>query len=236
MAFSMMTSRGARCASATAQRPAARHSSLTAHIQRPAIASRQLRRLLARAEGDKGIAEEAKNAAEDVKDGAKNAVEEAEEAFRNQANKAVSQKGVIEGTVTEPLSQGKAATDPDNAWDNAVKEAGKNETEKLGTEISIPDALRFRGVGPEHINSRLAMIGVTTGYLTKLITGENTLDQYQTAPIPVILTFILFITASLIPITKGVTPEKAQQGIWTTKAEILQWQTCDARLHQPHFH
>jgi len=26
--------------------------------------------------------------------------------------------------------------------------------------------------------------------------------------------------ASLIPITKGVTPEKAQQGIWTTKAEI----------------
>lgn len=65
---------------------------------------------------DKGIAEDAKNAAKDVTDGAKNAVEDAEEAFRNQANKAVSQKGVVEGTVTEPLSKGKPATDPNNAW------------------------------------------------------------------------------------------------------------------------
>jgi len=31
---------------------------------------------------------------------------------------------------------------------------------------------------------------------------------------------LLFLQASLIPITKGVTPEKAQQGIWTTKAEV----------------
>ena len=42
--------------------------------------------------------------------------------------------------------------------DESIKEAGKSETEALGTQISIPDALRFRGVGPEHINSRLAMV------------------------------------------------------------------------------
>jgi hypothetical protein len=45
--------------------------------------------------------------------------------------------------------------------DKEIKEAGKSETEQLGTEISIPDALRFRGVGPEAINSRLAMVGTT---------------------------------------------------------------------------
>lgn len=139
--------------------------------------------------------------------------QQAEEAFKQQVKQ-------VEQTVAEPLAQGKPATDPTNAWDESIKEAGKAETEKLGTEISIPDALRFRGVGPEHINSRLAMIGVTTGYLTKLITGKNTLDQYIAAPLPVILTFILFITASLIPITKGKTPEKAENGIWTAKAEI----------------
>lgn len=143
----------------------------------------------------------------------KSVVEKAEDAFKQQAKQ-------VDDTVRKPLASGQPATDPNNSWDKEIKEAGKSETEQLGTEISIPDALRFRGVGPEAINSRLAMIGVTTGYLTKVITGENTLDQYAAAPLPVILTFILFITASLIPITKGVTPEKAQQGIWTTKAEI----------------
>lgn len=143
----------------------------------------------------------------------KGVVEQAEDAFKQQAKQ-------VENTVQKPLAQGQAATDPNNSWDKEIKEAGKAETEQLGTEISIPDALRFRGVGPEAINSRLAMIGVTTGYLTKLITGRNTLDQYAAAPLPVVLTFIVFIAASLIPITKGVTPEKAQQGIWTTKAEI----------------
>lgn len=62
------------------------------------------------------MAEEAKEAAEDVKDGAKNAVQDAEDAFREQANKATSQKGVVEGTVREPLAQGRPATDPNNAW------------------------------------------------------------------------------------------------------------------------
>lgn len=139
--------------------------------------------------------------------------QQAEEAFNKQAKQ-------VDDQITQPLSQGKPATDPNNAWDESIKEAGKAETEKLGTKISIPDALRFRAVGPEHINSRLAMIGVTTGYLTKLITGRNTLEQYIAAPFPVILTFIVFIAASLIPITKGVTPEKAENGIWTAKAEI----------------
>lgn len=40
-----------------------------------------------------------------------------------------------------------------------AQEAGKRETDALGTQISIPDALRFKGVGPEFINSRLAMVG-----------------------------------------------------------------------------
>jgi hypothetical protein len=142
----------------------------------------------------------------------KSVVDQAEDAFKQQAKQ-------VENTVQKPLAQGQPATDANNSWDKEIKEAGKLETERLGTEISIPDALRFRAF-PEYINSRLAMIGVTTGYLTKLITGKNTLDQYSAAPLPVILTFILFIAASLIPITKGVTPEKVQQGIWTTKAEI----------------
>ena len=41
-------------------------------------------------------------------------------------------------------------------------------------------------------------IGVTTGYLTKLLSGKNTLDQYQAEPLPVIATFILFIAVSIL--------------------------------------
>lgn len=163
--------------------------------------------------------------------------------------------------------------------DDAIKEAGKKETEALGTQISIPDALRFKGIGPEFINSRLAMVSITlpcrpldasipghcdnisevncccadrchhwlpdqadhwrehlrpgkhypvwtnTSALTALTQWTKPDScfgglQYAAAPLPVILTFIVFIAASLIPITKGVTPEKAANGIWTTKAEI----------------
>jgi hypothetical protein len=143
----------------------------------------------------------------------KSAVEQAEEAFQNQTKQVKEQ-------IVDPLAEGQPATSPDNSWDKSIIEAGKAETEKLGTEISIPDAMRFRGIAPETINSRLAMIGVTTGFLTKWITGENTFSQYAAAPLPVILTFITFIAASLIPITKGVTPEKAAYGIWQPKAEI----------------
>lgn len=144
----------------------------------------------------------------DGKDG-KTVVEQAEEAFQQKVEQI--------GDAPPPVRKEEADL---NSWDDAIKEAGKKETDALGTQISIPDALRFKGIGPEFINSRLAMIGVTTGYLTKLITGENTFDQYAAAPLPVVLTFIVFIAASLIPITKGVTPEKAANGIWTTKAEI----------------
>lgn len=67
---------------------------------------------------EKGAAEQAQEAADEVKEGAKNAVDEAQEAFEEQAakSKATSDKGVLEGTVREPLAQGRAATDPNNAW------------------------------------------------------------------------------------------------------------------------
>jgi hypothetical protein len=156
------------------------------------LPSRRAAKLIVRADKDKTV------------------VEQAEEAFQQQVDK-------LGDGPQEPVRKEEADL---QSWDDAIKEAGKKETEALGTQISIPDALRFKGIGPEFINSRLAMIGVTTGYLTKLITGENTFDQYAAAPLPVILTFIVFIAASLIPITKGVTPEKAANGIWTTKAEI----------------
>lgn len=134
---------------------------------------------------------------------------------------AKAEKDRLEKDVVDPLAKGtRPATEGPGGLDDEIIEAGKQETQALGTQISIPDALRFRSVGPEHINSRLAMVGVTTGYLTKLLTGKNTLDQYQAAPLPVIATFIIFIAASLIPITKGVTPDKAENGIWTAKAEI----------------
>lgn len=67
---------------------------------------------------DKGAAEQAQEAADEVKEGAESAVDEAQAAFEEQAAKAkkVSDKGVLEGTVREPLAEGRAATDPNNAW------------------------------------------------------------------------------------------------------------------------
>lgn len=95
--------------------------------------------------------------------------------------------------------------------------------------------------------SRLALPAIRA-LLVHVLTSVTIGLQYAAAPLPIVATFIVFITvllpalpqlapacwpghrpltrvaatlqASLIPITKGVTPDKAQQGIWTTKAEI----------------
>ena len=60
---------------------------------------------------------------------------------------------------TCPISAKHLPTGVSICRDKEIKEAGKAETEKLGTEISIPDALRFRAF-PEYINSRLAMVSL----------------------------------------------------------------------------
>ena len=63
--------------------------------------------------------------------------------------------------------------------DLCCSQAGKVETERLGTVVSFPDAMRFRGAAPELINSRLAMLGVIAGFVAEKVTGETVFEQVR---------------------------------------------------------
>ncbi|KAK9807562.1 hypothetical protein WJX72_002611 [[Myrmecia] bisecta] len=129
------------------------------------------------------------------------------------------EKDLVNDAGLEPLVQGRApVTGPVNNFDDAVIKAGTKETEKLGTEVSFPDAMRFRGSAPELINSRLAMLGVIAGFVTEKVTGETVFEQVGKAPGPISLVFLAITVASLIPIVRGV-PRKTSNGL-TPTAEI----------------
>jgi len=106
-----------------------------------------------------------------------------------------------------------------------IQNEGSQEKDILGTEVALPDALRFKGAAPEVINSRLAMLGFVAAAGAELATGTPVWDQVRTAPGPIAATFLLIIVASLIPIVKGV-PRKggaAWGGLkaFTSDAELI---------------
>jgi hypothetical protein len=129
------------------------------------------------------------------------------------------EKQLADDAGLERLARGQAPiTPPNNNFDEAVIEAGKVETERLGTVVSFPDAMRFRGAAPELINSRLAMLGVIAGFVAEKVSGETVFEQVGKAPGPIAGVFLLIIAATLIPIVKGA-PRETSNGL-TPTAEI----------------
>jgi len=61
----------------------------------------------------------------------------------------------------------------------------------------------FDGLGPEVINSRLAMLGFAVAAFFELTTGKDVFQQVKDYPLITIATFVLFISASWIPFQKG---------------------------------
>jgi hypothetical protein len=61
----------------------------------------------------------------------------------------------------------------------------------------------FDGLGPEVINSRLAMLGFAIAAFFELTTGKDVFQQVKDYPLITIATFVIFISASWIPFQKG---------------------------------
>ena len=58
----------------------------------------------------------------------------------------------------------------------------------------------FDGLAPEVINSRLAMLGFAVAAFFELTQGLDVFQQIKTYPLLTIATFVIFTTASWIPL------------------------------------
>lgn len=110
-------------------------------------------------------------------------------------------------------------------WAEAVKSGkvsaapSEPEATEFDSGLSIGEAMSFSGPAPELINGRLAMIGFISALGAELGSGESVLRQLSDEPTGIILTFILFSAASLIPLLNSTKREAF--GPFTPEAETL---------------
>jgi hypothetical protein len=91
---------------------------------------------------------------------------------------------------------------------------------KLKTPSFI-DIFAFSGPAPEIINGRLAMLGFVAALGTELFTGESLTTQLGGGGVSAfIIAAVLFSTASLIPLFKGVSAQSKSKSFWSSDAEI----------------
>lgn len=100
-----------------------------------------------------------------------------------------------------------------------VAVAPAEPVESAVAEMSIADLMAFSGPAPEIINGRLAMLAFVSALFAELSSGETVVSQFKDEPTGVLLTFVLFASASLIPMIQGTTREAF--GPLTPKAEEL---------------
>ena len=112
----------------------------------------------------------------------------------------------------------------ESEWSKAVEDgvvavAPAEPAESAVAEMSIADLMAFSGPAPEIINGRLAMLAFVSALFAELSSGETVVSQFKDEPTGVLLTFVLFASASLIPMIQGTTREAF--GPLTPKAEEL---------------
>merc|ERR1711924_107289 len=86
-------------------------------------------------------------------------------------------------------------------------------------DLSFGDAMAFAGPAPEIINGRLAMLGFIAALGAEAASGETVFQQIGDAEPSILLSFIMFAAASLIPTLKGVKKEKF--AFFSPEAEML---------------
>lgn len=75
--------------------------------------------------------------------------------------------------------------------------------------VSLGDAMAFSGPAPETVNGRLAMLGFVAALGAELASGETVAQQLADAPFPILVAFVAFAYASLVPIIKGANLKEA---------------------------
>jgi hypothetical protein len=74
--------------------------------------------------------------------------------------------------------------------------------------VMLPaDIMKFNGAAPELVNGRLAMIGIVAAATKEVQTSQTVLQQVQTAPLWWWGVLLLWVWASLVPISKGARHE-----------------------------
>jgi len=112
----------------------------------------------------------------------------------------------------------------EESWAEAVKAgavsvAPSEPAESMAAQLSLGDLMAFSGPAPELINGRLAMLAFVSALFAELSSGESVLKQWADEPTGVLLTFVLFSAASLIPMMNGANREAF--GPFSPKAEEL---------------
>eukprot|EP00775_Hariotina_reticulata_P002726 gene2726-3023_t len=78
--------------------------------------------------------------------------------------------------------------------------------------------MKFNGAAPELVNGRLAMIGIIAAANNEVQTSQTVLQQVQAAPLWLWGVLLMWVWASLVPISKGARHEAF--GVFSPKAEI----------------
>lgn len=121
-------------------------------------------------------------------------------------------------TISNPQKEGYQAVE--------YTPQGPNARARIDQQIEgSPDGLpfgemqAFDGLGPEVINSRLAMLGFAIAAFFEVTTGKDVFQQVKDYPLLTIATFVLFISASWIPFQQGAS-YNVKSGWFTPKREI----------------
>uniref|UniRef100_A0A7S3VM31 Uncharacterized protein n=1 Tax=Dunaliella tertiolecta TaxID=3047 RepID=A0A7S3VM31_DUNTE len=101
---------------------------------------------------------------------------------------------------------------------SVVPQASSNSSRSY--KVTLWDAMKFNGPAPELINGRLAMVGFLNGAIYEAQHGDALIQQLTAMPFNVAAIVLLWIYASMVPITKGVVNNEAF-GPFTPQAEII---------------
>jgi len=132
---------------------------------------------------------------------------------------------LVRAEVKEDIDQSMVVPSGDRSKISNI-EAGNISNENAERRADMPgkpnfaEANAFDGPGPETINSRLAMIGVTSCLAAEFVRGVGLKEQIGEAPLSIMAVFVLISLASYVPIFRGYTrKEDFSNGPFTPKSE-----------------
>jgi hypothetical protein len=126
----------------------------------------------------------------------------------NQAQKEAQGGNAPKNPITgEPLQQVQKQSESyqsqifTNQGDSKARITSQLDAQANGRPFGEVQA--FDGLGPEVINSRLAMLGFAVALFFELTTGKDVFEQTRSFPLLTIATFVIFTVASWIPFQAG---------------------------------
>jgi len=96
---------------------------------------------------------------------------------------------------------------------------GLGRDTKVGA-TDVTETMSFAGLAPEIINGRAAMFAMLAAFGAEIRTHDPVFVQIQQTPKAIVATFLIIITASIIPIVRGADLNINGAGPFTQRAEV----------------